>query len=403
MDLQHAYDVWNTGATAVRRDPYEAYRVLRSTGVVHEVPQHERLGRPTWYVLGYAEARQVLSDPRFTRDVTKLPEEDRPVEPLAALGLDRTMLGVDAPDHTRLRSLVSAAFTPRRVEQLRPWITEIADGLLAEMSRHEQVDLVDTYAFPLPVAVIGELLGVPAGDTARFRGWIRDLFAPSGQPAVIMAAAQQLGGYIAELIAAKRAEPDDALISALIAARDHDQALTDAELLSTVTLLLVAGHETTVNLISAGVVALLTHPEQLAALRSDPSLIPGAVEELLRYDGPTEMAVARWALEDVVLGGVKIPAGGAVMAVLGAASHDEALVDDPDELDVRRAPSAHLAFGHGIHYCLGAPLARLEAEVALHALIDAFPGLRLAVPASELAIAPNLALRTLTGVPIALT
>ncbi|GIG56620.1 cytochrome P450 hydroxylase [Longispora fulva] len=393
--------VWDTDETALRACPYPAYAALRADGPVHRVDRTD--AAPVWYVVGHAEARRALTDPRLVRDVTRLPEEGRPVEPLAALGLDRSMLGVDPPDHTRLRGLVSAAFTVRRVALLRTRIREITDGLLDAVADRSGVDLLDVFARPLPAIVICELLGVPVTDRAVFLGWIRDLFDHAGPRASVRAAGRALAAYLGDLVAAKRASPDQGLISALLAARDERHRLTDAELLSTVTLLLVAGLETTVHLIGAATVALLRHPDQVATLRTEPDLWPRAVEELLRYDGPTEMAVARWATTDLILGGVPVPAGGEVMVVLSAANHDPALTDDPDRLDIHRRPVPHVAFGHGVHHCLGAPLARLEAEIALRTLFERFPQLRLAVPAGDLRLVPNLSLRSLTALPVTLT
>jgi len=401
MDFESALEVWTAYHADLRRFPYDAYAVLREHGPVHAAKPAKEDGL-AWYVVGYEEARQALTDPRLTRDVTKLPVADRPVEPLAAIGLHPSMLTVDPPEHTRLRRLVSAAFTPRRVEELRPRIHEITTGLLDQLANRDRAELVEEFALPLPITVICELLGVPAGEQATFRGWIRDLFGSARDRAAVRSASAALGAYLGELLEAKRARPDECLVSALVAARDDGDQLTDAQLLSTVTLLLVAGHETTVNLIASATVALLRHPEQLATLRTDPSVVEGAIEELLRYDAPVETAGARWALEDLTIGGVRIPAGAAVMAVLGAANRDPAHVDDPHRLDVRREPAGHLAFGHGAHYCLGAPLARLEAQIALPALLDRFPRLRLAVPPERLEVAPTLSLRSLRAVPVLL-
>ncbi len=399
--MQNPLDVWTTGSSELRRSPYAAYALLHGKGPVHETRQPGAVA-PVWYVIGYQEARQALTDPRLTRDVSKLPAAGRPAEPLAALGLHRSMLAADPPLHTKLRKLISAAFTPRRIEALRPRIEAVTESLLDEMAGNGTAELIDAYAFPLPVAIICELLGIPVVDQNFFRGWIRDLFGPSAEHATARAAGELLTAYLADLVRAKRAAPDDALVSALIAARDEHRQLTEAELLSTVTLLLIAGHETTVNLIASATVALLGHPEQLAALRADAAIIAKAVEELLRFDGPTEMAVARWAVEDLTLGGVRIPAGGVVMVVLGAANHDPRYVEDPDRLEIRRGSGSHLAFGHGVHYCLGAPLARLEAQIALRSLFDRFPRLRLAVPADTLLVGPSLSLRSVDAVPLIL-
>ena len=402
MDLNDALEVWTTHHPELRRCPYDAYARLREHGPVHKATPANEDG-PVWFVVGYEEARQVMTDPRFTRDVTRLPVAGRPIEPLAAIGLHPSMLTVDPPEHTRLRRLVSSAFTPRRIEELRPRVEEIAKALLEQMAGRDTVDLVATYALPLPITVICELLGVPPEDQHTFHGWICALFDSGTDRAAVRAANKALSAYLMALLKAKRARPDGGLVSALVAARDDGNQLTDAQLLGTITLLLVAGHETTVNLIASAAVALLQHPQQLAVLRSDSTAIDAAVEELLRYDAPVETAGARWALEDVTISDAHIPAGGAVMAVLGAANRDPSVFGDPHRLDVGREAVPHMAFGHGVHYCLGASLGRLEAQVALPALFERFPDLRLAVPAEDLRLGQTLSLRSLRAVPVLLS
>ena len=401
MDLEATLRVWTTYDPELRNNPYPAYAMLRGHAPVHHATPVGGKGRAAWFIVGYEESRAALTDPRLTRDVTKLPAADRPREPLEALGLHRTVLAVDPPEHTRLRRLISSAFTTRRVEQLRPSIQRVVDDLLDAMEPHDEADLVAAFAFPLPAAVICRLLGIPEGEEENFRGWIRDLFAPAAPLETVRAAGTALAAYLTELLSRKRRQPADDLISALVAARDGQQRLTEEELLSTVTLLLVAGHETTVNLISAGTIALLRNPPQAAALRADPSLAEAAIEELLRFDGPTEMAVARFALEDLTIGGVTIPAGATVMVVLGAANRDPKYTADPDRLDLRRQTRAHhLAFGYGLHYCVGAPLARLEAQIAIPALFIRYPRLRLA--SDKLDVASSLSLRSYPTVPVVL-
>nr|WP_016698091.1 cytochrome P450 [Actinoalloteichus spitiensis] len=293
------------------------------------------------------------------------------------------MLATDPPDHTRLRSLARAAFTPAAVERLRPRILAIAEELAGSMGAESgPVDLVERFALPLPVTVICELLAVPAADRAALAGWSSRLFL-AGQPEVIDEASHQLADYLSDLVARRRREPGEDLLSELIAARDAGDRLSEDELVSLAALLLIAGHETTTNLLGTAVLSLLTHPEQLAWLRADLGRLPSAVEELLRHDGPVNVATFRFTTEPVRLAGVDLPADAVVLVSLGAADRDPARFPDPDRLDLRRRSAGHLAFGHGIHYCLGAPLARAEAEIGLGVLLRRFPGLRLAEAPEE--------------------
>lgn len=350
-------------------------------------------GSPVWLVTGHPESVTVLTDPRFSSDPTK----QAGIDLAAAAGLPadvapyllRTLGAYDPPDHTRLRRLVSRAFTARRVEGLRPRIEEIADELLSGLP--EECDLIERYAYPLPIRVICELLGVPVADRDTWRGWAADLGAPD--PGRVAAGARGLIGYMRELIAAKRAAPGDDLLSGLIRVRDEDgDRLGDEELIAMSISILVAGHETTVGLISQGVRLLLTRSLDLG---DSPA---AAVEELLRYSGPAEIAVLRYTLEPVELGGVRIPAGEAVQVVYAAANRDPRRFDRPGVLDLRRSDNPHLAFGHGIHYCLGAALARAEAQIALTGLFTRFPELTLA---GEARWRPGLK-RALTGLPVRL-
>lgn len=298
-----------------------------------------------------------------------------------------TMLAMDPPDHTRMRGLVAKAFTARRVERLRPRVEEIAGALLDGIAARGEADLIEDLAVPLPIQVICEMLGVPASDRGRFREWTAVLTVPAltaEARAHRREVARAFTGYLREVIAERRARPEDDLVSALIAARDGDAALTEAEMVNSIGLLLIAGHETTVNLIGNGVLALLRAPGQLDLLRRRPELLPSAVEELLRFDGPLEWASQRIALEDMEIAGTPIPKGAWVHVSLGAADRDPAVFEAPDRLDVTRAPKRHVAFGHGIHFCLGAPLARLEGRIAIGGLLDRFPGLALAVPPADL-------------------
>lgn len=365
---------------AFSEDPYAAYAELRASGPVHPIDFPE--GATAFLVVDHEHGRAALADPRLSKDVS---HSAVPVNGEQFFG--GTMLAMDPPDHTRLRGLMAKAFTSRRVERLRPRVQEITDGLLDGIAARGAADLIEDLAVPLPVQVICELLGVPASDRARFREWTAVLTVPaltSAARAHRREVARAFNGYLTEVIAERRARPEDDLVSALINARDGDAALTEPELLAGIALLLIAGHETTVNLIGNGVLALLREPDQMALLRAEPELLPAAVEELLRYDGPVERASQRIALEDMEIAGTFVPKGAWVHVSLGAADRDPAVFDDPDRLDVTRAPKRHVAFGHGLHFCLGAPLARLEGQIAIGGLLDRFPGLALAVPPADL-------------------
>ncbi|MFG2088555.1 MULTISPECIES: cytochrome P450 [unclassified Spirillospora] len=361
-------------------DPYAAYAELRASGPVHPIDFPR--GATAFLVVDHEHGRAALSDPRLSKDTA---HSSLPVNGEQFFG--GTMLAMDPPDHTRLRALMAKAFTGRRVEKLRPRVQEIADGLLDGIAARGGADLIEEFAVPLPIQVICELLGVPASDRARFRAWTAVLTVPALTAEARTRrrdVAREFNDYLTGAIAERRAAPGDDLISGLITARDGDAALTGAELVNGIALLLIAGHETTVNLIGNGVFALLQAPAQLELLRSRPELLPSAIEELLRYDGPLERASHRIAVEDMEIAGTPIPKGAWVHVSLGAADRDPAVFDAPDRLDVTRAPKRHVAFGHGLHFCLGAPLARLEGQIAIGGLLERFPGLDLAVPAAEL-------------------
>ncbi len=316
-----------------------------------------------------------------------------------------TMLRSDPPDHTRLRRLVAKAFTARRVAALRPRVQEIADRLLDAVAPAGRADLVADFALPLPVTVIGELLGVPVDDRRDFQRWT-DAMLVRGEtlpdPAVVDEAWQRMHAYLTKHLRTKRARPGDDLLSALISAHDEERRLSHDELIAMTFLLLVAGYVTTVNLIGGGIAALLTHPAQLSLLRERPELLPDAVEEFLRHDGPVNPGIARFAREDVRIAGVTIPRGATVVIASAIADRDPARFADPDRLDITRGDSGHLAFGHGIHYCLGAPLARLEGRIAVAAVLRRLPGLALAVPPAELTWRPG-GLRGPARLPVTFT
>ncbi|MFE1409970.1 cytochrome P450 [Streptomyces sp. NPDC085524] len=355
-------------------DPHSFYARLRETGPVHRVTAQAGEYDPTYLVVGHAEARQALNHPGLAKDWR---DSGHFPDTLAAAS-NANMLESDPPRHTRLRRLVAREFTTRRVEALRPRVQQITDELLDAMAarRERTADLVKALAFPLPMTVICELLGVPGLDRYRFSSWSREIVAPgAGSPDG--AAHRQLSGYLADLVEAKAKDPGEDLLSALIRTRgDADDALSPDEVIGMAFLLLVAGHETTVNLIGNGVRALLAHPAQLADLRADyDGLLDGAVEEMLRYEGPVQNATYRYAREDVDLGSAVIPAGATVLVSLASADRDPGKYEAPDTFDIRRAPQGHLAFGHGPHFCIGAPLARMEGRIAIRGLLERFPEL----------------------------
>ncbi|MFB7183002.1 cytochrome P450 [Streptomyces sp. NPDC056257] len=380
-------------------DPYPFYAALRTAGPVHEVVLG---GERSWLVVGHEEARQALNHPDLSKDWfgTGL-FGDAPVPAVAT-----SMLDADPPHHTRLRGLVAREFTARRIESLRPRVRQITDELLDEMAARpdRRADLIRSFAVPLPMTVICELLGVPGLDRARFRYWSNEIVAPLDGVAADGRVLEQMTAYLFELVAAKAADPGDDLLSALIRTRDEDgDRLSPDELIGMAFLLLVAGHETTVNLIGNGVRALLAHPDQLAALRADPDgLIDGAVEEMLRYDGPVQHATHRFARTGVELGGTLIPAGSSVLVALAAADRDPARFarPAPDVFDIRRPGPGHLAFGHGIHFCLGAPLARMEGRIAIRALLERFPELAEDPDAGPRDWLPGMLMRGVTRLPL---
>ncbi|MFD9103637.1 cytochrome P450 [Streptomyces virginiae] len=373
-------------------DPFPLYGKLREDGPVRRVVVAG--GLDAWLVTRYEDGLAALSDPRLSSDVrdasdprllAQLPETERE-------SMLSNMLRSDLPDHTRLRRLVSKAFTARRVAQMRPRIQAITDGLLDGIVPAGRADLVADFALPLPVTVIGELLGVPVDDQHDFQRWTDRMImrgAEPPDPAVVNEAWQHMRAYVTDLIRAKRTHPGDDLLSGLITARDEEARLSEDELIAMVFLLLAAGYITTVNLISGGIAMLLAHPDQLDLLRSDPELLGSAVEEFLRYDGPVSPGIARFAREDVEIAGVTVPRGATVLIASAIADRDPARFPDPDRLDITRPDNAHLAFGHGVHYCLGAPLARLEGLIAIGTALHRLPGLALAVPPDEIRWRPG--------------
>ncbi|MEW2529250.1 cytochrome P450 [Streptomyces sp. NPDC047071] len=395
-------------------DPYPYYAKLRDRGPVHQVRLPD--GKEAWLVVGHDAARAALADPRLAKDwratgIWDVREEQTP--------LSSNLLELDPPHHTRLRKLVAREFTTRRVEALRPRVQQITDGLLDAMlaAPDGRADLVEALAFPLPLIVICELLGVPDMDRAEFRGWSNEIVTPTGEEAV-QAAVLGMVGYLDGLIERKRREPGDDLLSALVhtaggsgdgggdGSSDGDGSgpapdrLSRQELIGMASLLLVAGHETTVGLIANGVRALLDHPDQLAALRADVGLLEGAVEEMLRYDGPIESATWRFTDGPVDIAGTVVPDRQFVLISVVSADRDPGRFPGPDRFDITRDARGHIAFGHGIHYCLGAPLARLEGRVAVRALLERCPRLALDPDAGALSWRTGMLLRGPRRLPV---
>lgn len=377
-----------------RRDPHRVYAELRERGPVHRVRTPPPEVYEGWLIVGYDEARAALADPRLSKDSSKKGLFS------AEEGLmGRHVLIADPPEHTRLRSLVARSFTMRRVEALRPRIQQITDELLDEMLPKGGADLIEALAYPLPITVICELLGVPDIDRVAFRALSNEIVTPTDAGSEL-AAVERLAAYLDELIEDKRcAAPADDLLGALLRTRAEDgDRLSGSELRAMAFILLVAGHETTVNLITNGVLALLTHPDQLAALRADMTLLDGAVEEMLRFEGPVETATYRYVAEPLEIAGTVLAEGDPVIIGVDAAGRDPARFPDPHRFDILRAPQGHLAFGHGIHYCLGAPLARLEARTALRTLLERCPDLSLDGPPGPWL--PGMLIRGVRSLPV---
>jgi cytochrome P450 len=356
-------------------------------------------GRIVWLVSGYENVRQMIIDQRFSRALAVAPgRAQQGVEMFAGGSIN----GMDPPEHTRLRKLVARAFTSRRVEALRPRVAGTVDELIdALLDQPQPADLVAGFSLPLPARVICEMLGVPTADLEQFHAWsdtiIGDWERDSDE---IMTALAELYGYFGRLIEIKRAQPTDDLMSALIAARDDADRLSEEELTVMCCTVLIAGHETMANEINLSLLLLFDHPGEMAKLRADPGLIPGAVEELLRYTRLGSFTTTRVTREDVEIGGVTIPAGEQVIPLFATANRDPSVFSDPERFDVTRDAANHLSFGAGVHHCLGAQLARVELQEAFRGLTGRLPGLRLAVPAGELEFKPGMAIHSLRELPV---
>ncbi|WP_405617137.1 cytochrome P450 [Streptomyces sp. NBC_01508] len=393
-------------------DPYPAYAWLREHAPVHRTTLPS--GVDAWLVTRYADAKRALADPRLSKNPVHHAEQAHAKGKTGIPGergaeLMTHLLNIDPPDHTRLRRLVSQAFTPRRVAEFAPRVQELTDGLIDAFAAKGEADLIHDFAFPLPIYAICDLLGVPREDQDDFRDWAGMMIRHGGGPrGGVGRAVKKMRGYLAELIHRKRDNPGDDLISGLIRASDDGEHLTENEAAAMAFILLFAGFETTVNLVGNGVYALLRHPDQRQRLQrslaaGETGLLATGIEELLRYDGPVELATWRYATEAVELGGRRVAVGDPVLVVLAAADRDPERFADPDRLDLSRSDNKHLGYGHGIHYCLGAPLARLEGQAALGTLLTRLPDLRLAVDPSDLRWRGGLIMRGLRTLPVQFT
>jgi cytochrome P450 PksS len=395
----------NITSAEFKAEAYGYYARLRDEAPVHPVRLPN--GTRAWLVSRYDDVAALLKDGRLAKDRHNA-VGSRPMSRLPGMfgflqALERNMLDLDVPHHTRLRGLVHIAFTPRLVERMRGRIEALSGELLDKAMPRGHMDLIADFALPIPLTVIAEMLGIPSEDQLRFHRWSMAIVAATAErnPIRVLPALWRFVRYLRKVIAAKRERPQDDLITALVHAEESGDTLSNDELVAMAFLLVIAGHETTVNLIGNGVLALLQFPDELERLRADPSLDATAVEELIRFHSPVEVSTERYAREPIHIAGADIARGALVYGLIASANRDETQFERPDRLDVGREKNRHLAFGQGIHYCLGAPLARLEGQVAIRRLLDRLPRLRLAVPADSLRWRPGLNLRGLERLPVA--
>lgn len=392
---------------ALKANPYPTFSLLRTQDPIHPLKTED--AQNAWLITRYEDVQAILKDQRFIKDMRKLmtPEQLEQAQTDLSHMASMHMLSYDPPDHTRLRTLVNITFTPRLIEQWRERIQAITDELIDAIQAQDatEIDLIDAFAFPLPITVITEMLGVPPEDQLKFRAWSNALLDGTSDPAAFengQAQIMEFAMYLHNLIVVKRQQTSDDLISRLIRTEADGDKMNEIELLGMIFLLLVAGHETTVNLIANGMLALFQHPDQKRLLQEDPTLIKPAVEEFLRFHSPVAMGTNRWVSEDLEFGGIQMHRGDAVLLSLAAANHDTDEFACPDELDITRKENRHVAFGLGIHYCLGAPLARLEGQIAINTLLRRLPNLRLAVEPEKLVWRPSMILFGLSKLPVAL-
>lgn len=378
------------------KNPYPAYAKMRKDEPVHKMRFPD--GQLGWLITRYEDAVEIMKDPRVIKDVSKLFGGNMD----SGSVFMHNMLFSDPPDHKRLRGLVQKAFTPQMISGMRGRIQEITDDLLDEAAKGTRMNLIDDFAFPLPIIVISEILGIPTEDRDKFRIWSNSLIEGSNgeHAAEMFQHVNEFIQYLSEWFEKVRKNPSEDLISQLILAEDEGDQLTERELYGVVTLLIIAGHETTVNLIGNSILALLEHPDQFDLLKEHPDRIHQAIEETLRFNGPVEFSTSRWANEDMEFRGQMIKRGELIIISLNSANHDPEVFENPDLFDISREKSPHLAFGKGIHLCLGAPLARLEGEIAITSLMQRFPEMNLAVGKDELEWRPGMIVRGVKEIPL---
>lgn len=385
-------------SAAFKHEAYDFYKELRASRPLYPVSLGE-LGQG-WLITRYDDAMHLLKDARLKKDVENVfAENEEPVISKTKEPLTEHMLNSDPPDHTRLRSLVQKAFTPRMILQLEDRIQHIADSLLDNVQHNHSMDLVEDFSFPLPIIVISEMLGIPLEDRQKFKNWSQAIIDFTDTPESL-AKIKQFAEYLQYLVHKKRNEPADDLISALIQAESEGTKLSTKELYSTIMLLIVAGHETTVNLITNMIFALLDHPDQLDKLRQKPDLIDSAIEEALRFYSPVELTTLRWAAEPFTLQGQEVKRKDVIVISLASANRDEKVFPDADVFDIARKNNRHIAFGHGSHFCLGAPLARLEAKIAVPALLRRYPDIQIQGRREDIKWKGNFLMRSLEELPL---